>query len=47
VFAAAHRARVELGFATTIGFEEGIQDFATAPLRAAPAAARTAVRRTA
>ncbi len=42
VFAAADRARVELGFTAAIDFEEGVQDFATAPLRATPAAARTA-----
>jgi dTDP-L-rhamnose 4-epimerase len=42
VFASAERAAGELGFAAQIGFEEGMQDFADAPLRDPP---RTGVAR--
>jgi dTDP-L-rhamnose 4-epimerase len=34
VFAETKRARAQLGFTARIGFEEGVRDFASAPLRA-------------
>jgi dTDP-L-rhamnose 4-epimerase len=34
VFAETKRARVELGFTARVGFQEGVRDFASAPLRA-------------
>jgi dTDP-L-rhamnose 4-epimerase len=37
VFASTARARERLGFATHVGFAEGIADFARAPLREAVA----------
>jgi len=33
VFAATERARSQLGFTASVGFEEGVRDFASAPLR--------------
>jgi dTDP-L-rhamnose 4-epimerase len=37
VFAETERARVQLGFTASVGFEEGVRDFALAPLRAGAA----------
>src|SRR5437868_5251192 len=34
VFAEPNRARTRLGFTASVGFEEGVRDFASAPLRA-------------
>jgi dTDP-L-rhamnose 4-epimerase len=34
VFAATERARSKLGFTASVGFDEGVRDFASAPLRA-------------
>lgn len=35
VFAETERARLQLGFSASVGLEEGVSDFASAPLRAA------------
>jgi dTDP-L-rhamnose 4-epimerase len=37
VFAATQRARAQLGFTANVGFEDGVRDFASAPLRAGAA----------
>jgi len=37
VFADTERARTKLGFTASVGFEEGVSDFASAPLRAGAA----------
>jgi dTDP-L-rhamnose 4-epimerase len=37
VFAETERARARLGFAASVGFEDGVRDFASAPLRAGAA----------
>jgi dTDP-L-rhamnose 4-epimerase len=37
VFAGTERARAQLGFAASVGFEEGVRDFASAQLRAGAA----------
>ena len=34
VFAETARARAELGFTANVGFDDGMRDFASAPLRA-------------
>jgi dTDP-L-rhamnose 4-epimerase len=34
VFAETERARAQLGFTASVGFEEGVRDFASAPMRA-------------
>jgi dTDP-L-rhamnose 4-epimerase len=37
VFAATQRAHAQLGFTADVGFEDGVRDFASAPLRAGAA----------
>ena len=41
VFASPHRAAEELGFVAEIGFDEGLAEFATAPLRSAASTSNT------